>query len=44
MAPVAVQLAKQAVLKSYELSLEEGLHFERRNFIFFLPPKTRRKG
>jgi enoyl-CoA hydratase len=44
MAPVAVQLAKQAVLKSYELSLEEGLHFERRNFYLLFATEDQKEG
>jgi len=31
-APVATRLAKEAVLKAFDTSLEEGLQFERRNF------------
>lgn len=31
-APIAVRLAKEAVLKAFDTPLEEGLQFERRNF------------
>jgi enoyl-CoA hydratase len=44
MPPIAVQLAKQAVLKSYELSLEEGLHFERRNFYLLFATEDQKEG
>ncbi len=44
MPPLAVQLAKQAVLKSYELSLEEGLHFERRNFYLLFATQDQKEG
>jgi enoyl-CoA hydratase/carnithine racemase len=30
--PIAVRLAKQAVLASFEITLEEGLEMERKNF------------
>jgi enoyl-CoA hydratase len=32
MSPVATQLAKEAVVRSFETHLDEGLHFERKNF------------
>jgi enoyl-CoA hydratase len=32
LSPVAVRLAKEAVLRSFETSLQEGLQFERKNF------------
>jgi enoyl-CoA hydratase len=44
MPPLAVQLAKQAILKSYELSLEEGLHFERRNFYLLFATEDQKEG
>ena len=44
MPPIAVQLAKQAILKSYELSLEEGLHFERRNFYLLFATEDQKEG
>ena len=31
-APVAVRLAKESVNKSFEMSLKDGMDFERRNF------------
>ncbi len=44
MPPIAVQLAKQAILKSYEISLEEGLHFERRNFYLLFATEDQKEG
>ncbi|MCS6789649.1 MAG: enoyl-CoA hydratase-related protein [Bacteroidia bacterium] len=44
MPPIAVQLAKQSVLKAYELSLEEGLHFERRNFYLLFATEDQKEG
>ncbi len=44
MPPLAVQLAKQAILKSHELSLEEGLHFERRNFYLLFATEDQKEG
>jgi len=44
MPPIAVQLAKQAILKSYEMSLEEGLHFERRNFYLLFATEDQKEG
>ena len=32
LSPIAVRLAKEAVLRSFETSLEQGLQFERKNF------------
>lgn len=44
MPPLAVQLAKQAVNKAYELSLEEGLHFERKNFYLLFATEDQKEG
>lgn len=44
MPPLAVQLAKQCVNKVYELSLEEGLHFERRNFYLLFATEDQKEG
>ena len=32
MSPIAAQLAKESVNRSFETHLDEGLHFERKNF------------
>ena len=44
MPPLAVQLAKQSINKAYELSLEEGLHFERRNFYLLFATEDQKEG
>ncbi|TMI48868.1 enoyl-CoA hydratase [Candidatus Bathyarchaeota archaeon] len=43
-APVAVRLAKEAVLKSFDTPLEEGLQFERRNFYLLFSTEDMREG
>ena len=43
-APVAVQLAKEAVNKAHELSLSEGLAFERRSFYFLFATEDQKEG
>jgi enoyl-CoA hydratase len=44
MAPVAVQLAKEAVNRSFESHLEEGLHFERKNFYLAFASEDQKEG
>ena len=43
-APVATRLAKEAVLKSFDSSLEEGLQFERRNFYLLFSTQDMKEG
>jgi enoyl-CoA hydratase len=43
-APVAIQLAKESVSKAYEMSLSEGLAFERRNFYFLFSTEDQKEG
>jgi enoyl-CoA hydratase len=43
-APVATRLAKEAVLRSFELSLEDGLHFERKNFYLLFASQDQKEG
>ncbi|HYY92803.1 MAG TPA: enoyl-CoA hydratase-related protein [Candidatus Dormibacteraeota bacterium] len=43
-APVATRLAKEAVLKSFDTPLEEGLQFERRNFYLLFSTDDMREG
>ena len=43
-APVAVRLAKEAVLQAYETSLEAGLAFERRSFHSLFGTEDKREG
>ena len=42
--PISVRLAKEAVLKSYDLTLEAGLDFERRAFGIILGTEDKREG
>jgi enoyl-CoA hydratase len=42
--PVSVRLAKQAVLKAFDTSLEEGLEFERRNFYLLFSTEDMKEG
>ena len=44
MAPLAVQLAKEAVNKAYELPLQEGLAFERKNFYTLFATSDQKEG
>lgn len=43
-APVAVQLGKEAVNKAFELSLNEGLHLERRLFALLFATEDQKEG
>ncbi len=42
--PLALQLAKEAVLKSFENSLSEGLYFERKNFYLLFATEDQKEG
>ena len=42
--PVAIRLAKEAVLKSFDTPLEEGLQFERRNFYLLFSTQDMKEG
>ena len=42
--PVAVRLAKEAVLKAQELSLRDGLEFERKNFYMLFSSEDQKEG
>jgi len=42
--PVAVRMAKEAVLKAFDTPLEEGLQFERRNFYLLFSSEDMREG
>ncbi|GAA0552665.1 enoyl-CoA hydratase-related protein [Chitinophaga japonensis] len=44
MSPLAVKMAKEAVLKAFDSSLEEGLHFERRNFYLLFASEDQKEG
>lgn len=43
-APVAVQLAKEAINKTYEMPLSDGLDYERRLFYFLFSTEDQREG
>ncbi len=42
--PVAVRMAKEAVLKAFDTPLEEGLQFERRSFYLLFSTEDMREG
>jgi enoyl-CoA hydratase len=44
MPPIAVRLAKEAVLKSYDTPLAEGLEFERKNFYLLFATEDQKEG
>jgi len=44
MSPVAVILAKEAVNRSFETHLDEGLHFERKNFYLTFASEDQQEG
>jgi enoyl-CoA hydratase len=44
MSPLAAQLAKEAVNRSFETHLEEGLHFERKNFYLAFASDDQKEG
>lgn len=43
-APIAIRLAKEAVLKAYETSLSEGLDFERKHFFMLFSTEDMKEG
>ncbi len=42
--PIAVQLAKESVLKAFETPLQEGLYFERKNFYMLFATEDQKEG
>ncbi len=44
MSPLAASLAKEAVLRSFETHLDEGLHFERKNFYLLFNSEDQKEG
>ncbi|NIG57623.1 enoyl-CoA hydratase-related protein [Chitinophaga sp. Cy-1792] len=44
MSPVAVKMAKEAVLKAFDATLDEGLHFERKNFYLLFASEDQKEG
>lgn len=43
-APISVRLAKEAILKSFDTPLDEGLQFERRNFYLLFSTSDMKEG
>jgi enoyl-CoA hydratase len=44
MSPIAAMLAKEAVNRSFETGLDEGLHFERKNFYLTFSSEDQKEG
>lgn len=44
LSPLAVKMAKESVLKAFDTSLEEGLHFERKNFYLLFASEDQKEG
>ena len=42
--PIAVQMAKESVLKSFDTGLQEGLFFERKNFYMLFATEDQKEG
>jgi enoyl-CoA hydratase len=42
--PLAVRLAKEAVLKSFDTTIEGGLEFERKNFYLLFASEDQKEG
>ena len=43
-APIATKLAKESILKAFEIPLDEGLQFERRNFYLLFSTEDMKEG
>jgi enoyl-CoA hydratase len=44
MSPIATQMAKESVKRAFETHLEEGLHFERKNFYMLFASEDQKEG
>ena len=44
MSPLAVKMAKESVLKAFDSTLDEGLHFERKNFYLLFASEDQKEG
>lgn len=42
--PVALKLAKEAILKTYDMTISEGLEFERKNFYMLFSSEDQKEG
>ncbi len=43
-APISIRLIKESVLKAVDASLEEGMHFERKNFYLLFSTEDQKEG
>ena len=44
MSPISVAMAKESVKRAYETHLDEGLHFERKNFYMLFATEDQKEG
>ena len=44
MPPIAVQIGKEAILKSFDTTIEGGLEYERRNFYLLFASEDMKEG
>lgn len=44
LSPIAVKMAKESVLRAFDSTLEEGLHFERKNFYLLFASEDQKEG
>jgi enoyl-CoA hydratase len=44
MSPIAVQMAKESVLKAFDMPLQEALYFERKNFYMLFATEDQKEG
>lgn len=44
LSPLAVKMAKESVLRAFDSTLEEGLHFERKNFYLLFASEDQKEG
>ena len=42
--PIAVKLAKESIMKTFETTLNEGLQFERKNFYMLFSSEDQKEG
>jgi enoyl-CoA hydratase len=42
--PIAVGLAKEAILKTFDMTISEGLQFERKNFYMLFSSEDQKEG
>ena len=42
--PIAVRLAKEAIMKTYDMTITEGLQFERKNFYTLFSSQDQKEG